>query len=110
MKLLLFSDLHCDTAAARALARRAADADVLVGAGDFTNVRNVKNLAVCLDVLRAAGRPTVLVAGNNESSDELAEFCRDWPAAHVLHGSAVTLGPLNPCYAVRLVELRFHGG
>lgn len=91
MNLLLFSDLHCDAAAARSLARRAAGADVLVGAGDFTNVRKVRELAVCLDVLRAAGRPTVLVAGNNEATDELAAHCRGWPAAHVLHGSAVTL-------------------
>src|SRR5258708_1957931 len=92
MKLLLFSDLHCDAAAARSLARRARDADVLVGAGDFTNVRKVKELAACLDVLRAAGRPTGLVAGNNESPDEPPDRCRDWPAAPVLHGSAVALG------------------
>ena len=86
MKLLLFSDLHCDTAAARSLVRRAKGVDVLVGAGDFGNVR--KNLSACLDVLRAADRPAVLVAGNNESTDELTA---GWPAAHVLHGSAVTL-------------------
>jgi Icc-related predicted phosphoesterase len=92
MKLLLFSDLHCDAPAARALVRRASAADVLIGAGDFTNVRNVKNLSVCLGVLRAANRPAVLVAGNNESTDELADYCRDWPAAHDLHGSAVALG------------------
>lgn len=91
MNLLLFSDLHCDAGAARALARRAAGVDVLVGAGDFTNVRNVKQLPVCLDILRAAGRPTVLVAGNNESTDELAAYCRGWSAARVLHGSAATV-------------------
>lgn len=89
MKLLLFSDLHCDTAAARSLARRAKGFDVLVGAGDFGNLR--KNLAACLDVLRAAGRPLVLVAGNNESTDELAAHRRDWPDAHVLHGSSLLL-------------------
>jgi Icc-related predicted phosphoesterase len=51
----------------------------------------VKSLPVCLDILRTAKRPAVLVAGNNESTDELAAHCRDWPDAHVLHGSAVTL-------------------
>ncbi len=30
---------------------------------------------------------TVLVAGNGESAEELAEACRGWEAAHVLHGS-----------------------
>ena len=89
MKLLLFSDLHCDVAAARTLARRAADVDALIGAGDFANVR--KNLPVCLDILRTANKPTVLVAGNNETTDELAAYCHDWPAAHVLHGSAVVV-------------------
>jgi Icc-related predicted phosphoesterase len=89
VKLLLFSDLHADAAAARRLARRARTADVVVGAGDFGNVR--RDIRVCLDVLRAIDRPAVLVAGNNESTEELAEACRDWPQAHVLHGSGVTI-------------------
>jgi hypothetical protein len=28
----------------------------------------------------------VLVAGNNETTAELEEACRDWPQAHLLHG------------------------
>jgi Icc-related predicted phosphoesterase len=90
MKLLLFSDLHASASAARGLAERAASVDLLVGAGDFANVRT--KIAVCIDVLRAAGKPAVLVAGNNESTEELVDVCRDWPGAHVLHGSAVTIG------------------
>ena len=89
MKLLLFSDLHADTTAARRLIECAQAADVLVGAGDFGNVR--RDVRVCTDVLGQAGKPAVLVAGNNESTEELAEACRDWPEAHVLHGSAVTI-------------------
>lgn len=92
MKLLLFSDLHCDAAAARAIVRRAAGADALVGAGDFANVR--KNLPICLDILRAANKPTVFVAGNNETTEELTAYCRDWPAAHVLHGTAAIIDRL----------------
>ncbi len=42
--------------------------------------------------MRNAGKPAVLVAGNNESTEELADACRDWDNAHVLHGYAVTLG------------------
>src|SRR5262249_4034544 len=64
-------------------------ADVLVGAGDFGNVR--REIRVCLELLRHTGKPAVLVAGNNESTEELAEACRDWPQAKVLHGSAVTI-------------------
>jgi Icc-related predicted phosphoesterase len=90
MKLLLFSDLHADTAAARRLVERAREVDVLVGAGDFGNVRRA--VGVCVDVLRRVNKPAVLVAGNNESTEELAEACHGWPEARVLHGSAVTLG------------------
>ncbi|HEV3258848.1 MAG TPA: metallophosphoesterase family protein [Gemmataceae bacterium] len=89
MKLLLFSDLHADTAAARRLVERACVADVVVGAGDFGNVR--RRLRGCLNVLRAIDRPIVLVAGNNESTEELAEACRDWPQARVLHGSGMQI-------------------
>jgi Icc-related predicted phosphoesterase len=55
MKLLLFSDLHNDTAAARRLVERARRVDVLVGAGDFANVRS--DPRPCLDILRKAGKP-----------------------------------------------------
>lgn len=89
MRLLQFSDLHADVEAARSLAARAASADVLVGAGDFGNVR--RDVRVCIDMLRGVNRPAVLVAGNNESTEELAAACRDWPTAHVLHGSGVTV-------------------
>jgi Icc-related predicted phosphoesterase len=89
MKLLLFSDLHCDGAAARRLVERSHAADVVVGAGDFACVR--RGIRTCLDVLRAIDRPAVLVPGNNESLDELVEACGGWPQAHVLHGSGVTL-------------------
>jgi Icc-related predicted phosphoesterase len=89
MKLLLFSDLHANVDVTHRLVERARAVDVLVGAGDFGNVR--RDVRVCLDVLRQAGKPAVLVAGNNETTEELAEACRDWPRAQVLHGSAVTL-------------------
>jgi Icc-related predicted phosphoesterase len=89
MKLLLFSDLHADATAGQRLVDRACTADVLVGAGDFGNVR--RDVRVCIDVLRHAVKPAVLVAGNNESTEELVEACRDWPQAHVLHGSSLTI-------------------
>ena len=60
----------------------------MIGTGDFGNVRRIE---VCLKVLRAIDRPTVLVAGNNESTDELAAACGDWPQAHVLHGSGIVI-------------------
>jgi Icc-related predicted phosphoesterase len=89
VKLLLFSDLHSDTSAAKRLARLAADVDLLIGAGDYCNAH--RNLPACLEILRGAGKPMVLVAGNNETTDELAAVCEGWPDTHLLHGSSVII-------------------
>lgn len=89
MKLLLFSDLHCDAAAAASLVERSRAVDVAICAGDLANVR--RRLDVCLDVLRSMTCPTVLVPGNNETFDELVAGCRGWKTAHVLHGTGVTI-------------------
>jgi|SRR5262245_7671379 len=87
MKLLLFSDLHNDRDAASSLVKRAAGVDVVIGAGDFCNVR--KGLNITLDILRVITKPTILVAGNNETTDELTSACAGWKSAHVLHGCGV---------------------
>lgn len=93
MKLLLFSDLHADASAARRLVELARDADILVGAGDLGNLR--RHVGVCVDILKTTGKPAVFVAGNNETTKELTEACREWPSAHVLHGSGITLGGVS---------------
>jgi len=93
MKLLLFSDLHTDTGAARRLLERAHAVDVIVGAGDFGTVR--RHLRDCIEVLRAIDKPAVLVAGNNESTEELTEVCKAWPRAHVLHGSGIRIAGIE---------------
>jgi Icc-related predicted phosphoesterase len=62
--------------------------DVVVGAGDFANLR--RGLDRTISVLQAIGRPTILVPGNSESDEELRAACRDWPSARVLHGTGAT--------------------
>jgi len=89
VKLLMFSDLHVDLAAAKRIVENAHHVDVVIGAGDFGNVR--RDLQRCIEAMKAIDRPTVLVAGNNESTDELIAACRNWPSAHVLHGTSVTI-------------------
>jgi Icc-related predicted phosphoesterase len=89
MKLLLFSDLHRDVAAARRMVELARGADVVIGAGDFASVR--QGISICLDVLRTIGLPSVLVPGNNESFDELVAACSGWPSAVVLHGTGTEI-------------------
>jgi len=90
MKLLLFSDVHCDHEAARSLVVRSQEADVLVCAGDLGVMRT--GLQETVDILSAAECPVVLVAGNGESDGELSKACRDWSDAHVLHGSGCEIG------------------
>jgi Icc-related predicted phosphoesterase len=93
MRLLLFSDLHCDTRAAQRLVEMGRQADVAIGAGDFGQVR--RRVGVCIDVLRDMPCPTVVVPGNNESLAELVEACRGWENVHVLHGTGVTIGGVD---------------
>jgi uncharacterized protein len=93
MRLLLFSDLHCNVAAAERLVELARGADVAVGAGDFGQVR--RRVGVCIDILRDLPCPAVVVPGNNESLDELRDACRGWGNVHVLHGTGVTIDGVN---------------
>jgi Icc-related predicted phosphoesterase len=89
MKLLLFSDLHCDIGAAHRLVEKSTDKDVVIGAGDFGQCRqHIENV---IDVLRTIDRPAVVVPGNAESVEELTKACLRWPTVHVLHGNGVTI-------------------
>ena len=93
MKLLLFSDIHTDTAAATRLVELAGNVDVVIGAGDFANARH--GVATCIPILSAIKAPAVLVPGNNESYDELVAACKPWRSAHVLHGTSITIGGVS---------------
>jgi len=55
------------------LVELSAEIDVVIGAGDFANVR--QGISTCIEVLRGIEKPTVLVAGNNESYEELLGAC-----------------------------------
>ncbi len=68
MKLLLFSDLHSDFRIASKLVEMSRDVDVVVGAGDFCNVR--RGLDEIIQALSGINTPTVLVPGNSESDLE----------------------------------------
>ena len=84
MRLLAFSDLHWDLAQAATLVELAADADVVVGAGDFASIH--EGLDETIEALAGIETPAVLVPGNNETEAALREAAAAWPAATVLHG------------------------
>jgi Icc-related predicted phosphoesterase len=89
MRLLAFSDLHRDRDRARRLVTMSAQADVVIGAGDFASMRLGLNGIV--DALRGIAVPALLVPGNNESDAALWRACAGWGAARVLHGEGAEI-------------------
>lgn len=85
MKLLLFSDVHCDIKRCESLVDRSNDVDVVIGAGDLANFR--KGLDLSIEILNRIKKPTILVPGNSESIEELSAECKNWKEATVLHGA-----------------------
>lgn len=90
MKLLLFSDLHCNLDAAAGIVARAADVDVVIGAGDFA--RQHRDLESTIEALAPITTPTIVVPGNNETAEALERACTHWRAATVLHGGGTRIG------------------
>jgi Icc-related predicted phosphoesterase len=89
MRLLAFSDLHRDLGRAAGLVERSADADVVVGAGDFASVH--EGLDETIGALASIDKPTVLVPGNNETADALRAAVAGWESATVLHGEGTEI-------------------
>ena len=88
-RILAFSDLHGSAVAAARLVEAAADADLVIGAGDFCNMRH--GLGEAMALLAPLAGKAVFVPGNAESADEL----RAATTALVLHGQAATRGGLR---------------
>jgi len=91
MRILAFSDLHMARARAADLVAASRNADLVIGAGDFGNMR--QGIGEAMAMLAGIEAPLVMVPGNNESEDELRDAA---PAsAHVLHGAGVEIGGLR---------------
>jgi uncharacterized protein len=86
MRVLAFSDLHRDLDGAGRLVELSADADLVIGAGDFASIH--EGLEETLEALSGIEAPSLLVPGNNETDAALREAAAAWPAASVLHGEA----------------------
>jgi len=89
VKLLAFSDLHCDLSRAAELVERASEADVVIAAGDFAKVHD--GLEETIDALKPISLPTVVIPGNNETEDALRAACEGWDSATVLHGQGTEI-------------------
>ena len=89
MRILAFSDLHRDLDGAAKLVELSADADVVIGAGDFASVH--EGLDETIGALSVIEAPTIVVPGNNETAEALRESASAWPAATVLHGEGTEI-------------------
>lgn len=83
MKILAFSDIHCDLGAAEALVAAAEAADLVIGAGDFASAH--EGLAETMAALAPLADKALYVPGNNETVEALAAAT----TAQVLHGAVV---------------------
>lgn len=82
-RILAFSDLHLDQRAAAEICAASADADLVIGAGDFCNTRNGLDQAMVM--LLPLADKAIYVPGNAESAEELRAATSD-TGATVLHG------------------------
>jgi uncharacterized protein len=89
MRILAFSDLHRDLDQAARLVDLSADADLVIGDGDFASIH--EGLGETIDALAAIDAPTLLVPGNNETDEALREAAASWPTASVLHGEGAEI-------------------
>ncbi len=89
MKILAFSDLHRDIDATRQMVEASADADIVVGAGDYAT-KGI-GLLDTINILKAIGKPIIMTSGNHDNFFELTEICKTWDDTHLLHGNGVTI-------------------
>lgn len=90
MKILAFSDLHLSRSRSAELVKASASADLVIGAGDFCNVR--KGLQDAMALLSGIEKPFLTVPGNCESAEELRAAAL--PGMSVLHGESVQIDGL----------------
>lgn len=91
MRIFAFSDLHASRRATAQVLEAAAEADLVIGAGDFCNMR--QGLAEAVAPLAQIAAPLVLVPGNAESAEELRTAAPE--GAVVLHGQRAEVAGLE---------------
>ena len=79
-----------DRVIAQRIVAASADADVLVGAGDFA-MRGI-GLSDTLDILKGVRVPLIVVSGNHDNSKELRQACEAASMLRYLDGDGATFG------------------
>lgn len=89
MKILAFSDVHCDLGAVQALVAAAGEADLVIGAGDFAQLH--EGLTETMAALEPIAAKAVYVPGNNETYEALKAAT----SATVLHGEVTDIAGIR---------------
>lgn len=87
MKLLIFSDIHCNHKALRQLV--AIEADYYFAAGDL--VSWTRGLDECGKILQPRAGRVYVLPGNHESAEQITAFC-DKFGFHDFHGKNLEIG------------------
>ncbi len=89
VKILAFSDLHCDASAATVLVEAARSADLVLGVGDFAQLHN--GLPETMELLSDFADKAIYVPGNNETFEAL----KGATDAFVIHQECVDIDGLK---------------
>jgi len=89
MRILAFSDLHCGRKYAENIVTESANADVVVGAGDF-GIRGERSTEL-FDILRDITAPLLIVSGNHDRLSDLTAYCATKRNTYLLNGRSLTL-------------------
>lgn len=90
MKVLAFTDLHGNKRAIESLLKKAKEADLLVCAGDISNWG--QSTLSTLRELAKAEKPMILLPGNHEIQEELAELAQKFDYVIYLHKGCYQFG------------------
>lgn len=85
VKILAFSDLHCDMNAAALLVEAGQEADLVLGVGDFAQLH--QGLEKTMEALAPLSDRAIYIPGNNETFEAL----RGATDALVIHGETVDI-------------------
>ena len=92
MKLLCLSDIHGEGAGLRDVLREAADADLVILAGDLTHLGGYAEAEVVLGPVLESGIPVIAVAGNMDR--EGARQCLEEKRVDI-HARGVLVGQVG---------------
>ena len=83
MKILAFTDIHCDKKATKRLKKKAEQVDICICAGDFSRMGS--GTEQMLELFNEFGKEILLIPGNHEDENEVKRKCKQLENITFLH-------------------------